>query len=425
MKAKIEKLKNGLRIVTVPIKNNPTVTVMVLVGTGSDYETKELNGISHFLEHMCFKGTKKRPTSLHIAKELESMGADNNAFTSQEYTGYYAKGRVEDFKKLLDVVSDIYMNPLLPETELEKERGVIIDEINMYADLPYSIVSQRFERLLYGEQPAGRPILGARENILRFKREDFLSYRQKQYVANNTVVIVSGDVSHKGASREVRSCFAEIPQSKPAAKPRVVEKQNAPAIDLFYKKTDQTHVVCGVRSAGLLHRDTPVIEVLAAVLGRGMSSRLFQKIREEMGLGYYVGSAQRSFTDHGALISFTGINPRRTEEVIVAILEEMKKIRDELVPSPELRKTKNYMIGGLKLGFETTDSVADYFGFQVLLREKVKTPEETIKEIRAVSAEDIRRVARKLFIDKHLNLAVLGPHKPEFGKKLKKILTLK
>lgn len=214
MKFKKKTLKNGLRIITVPVKGNPSVTVLVMVSTGSNYETKEENGLSHFLEHMCFKGTPTRKTALDISLEVDSLGAENNAFTNNEYTGYYAKAEKKHFKKLLNIVSDIYLNPTIPTEELEKERGVILQEISMYEDLPQRKVQEVFDELLYGDTPAGRSILGPKENIKRFTREDFLKYKSKHYVAEGTVVVVAGDVSDKQVEEEVSKLFKSIPTSK-------------------------------------------------------------------------------------------------------------------------------------------------------------------------------------------------------------------
>jgi predicted Zn-dependent peptidase len=211
MKPKRTVLKNGMRIITVPMKDNPTVTVLVLVEAGSKYETKKLNGISHFLEHMCFKGTAKRPTALHIAHELDGLGADYNAFTTEEYTGYYAKGEARYFPKLLDVVSDIYQNSTFPEKEIEKEKGVIVEEINMYEDMPARDVQQVFTSLLYGDQPAGWSVAGTKENVKSFKREDFINYKDAHYVASATTIVVAGNISHVDALNQIKSQFKAIP----------------------------------------------------------------------------------------------------------------------------------------------------------------------------------------------------------------------
>ena len=213
-KALKKKLKNGLRVITVPMKENPTVTVLVLVGTGSDYETKRINGISHFLEHMCFKGTTKRPNGKMISHELDALGCQYNAFTDHEMTGYYAKGDAKNFNQIFDVISDIYLNSTFPEPEIEKEKGVIIEEINMYEDMPHRHVQEMFEEVLYGDQPAGWNIAGPRENIRTMVRDDFVSYKKAHYVASSTVIIVAGSVTQKEVDAQVAKYFSGIDQRR-------------------------------------------------------------------------------------------------------------------------------------------------------------------------------------------------------------------
>ncbi len=406
-------LKNGLRIITVPMKSNPTVTVLILVEAGSNYEDKENNGISHFLEHMCFKGTSKRLTSADISKELDGIGSINNAFTSQEYTGYYAKADYKNADQMLDIVSDIYLNSTFPEKELEKEKGVIIEEINMYKDLPRRIVIEEFYKLLYGDQPAGRSTIGPKENIQKMQRRDFIDYRHKHYVASATTVIVAGKIDEKDVLKKVQTLFKDVSKWKKEEKKRAVEYQATPQVRVFYKDTDQTHIVLGNRSFNIYNKYNPIIRVLAGVLSGGMSSRLFQKMREEMGICYYVGADNDAFTDHGAFAVFAGVDSARVKDAIVAILAELKKMRTELVGKEELHKVKKYLIGKLNLGLESSDSVAEFYGGQEVLRENIKTPEDIIKEIEKVTAEEIKYVAERIFKDETLNLAIVGKFRNE------------
>ncbi|MFA6797568.1 MAG: pitrilysin family protein, partial [Candidatus Paceibacterota bacterium] len=240
-------LKNGLRIITIPMKDNPTATVLVLVEAGSKYEKKENNGISHFLEHMCFKGTTNRPTSMDISKELDGIGSHYNAFTSQEHTGYYAKADYKNIDKILDVVSDMYLNPVFPEQEIEKEKGVIIEEINMYLDLPKAVVQDEFFKLLYGDQPAGWNIAGPKENVKNMKRSDFIDYRSKHYVASSTTVVVAGKIKEADVFKKVTKLFKNIGKWKKEGKEKVIESQKAPQATVYYKDTDQTHLIIGTR----------------------------------------------------------------------------------------------------------------------------------------------------------------------------------
>ncbi|PIQ91384.1 MAG: hypothetical protein COV70_04000 [Parcubacteria group bacterium CG11_big_fil_rev_8_21_14_0_20_39_22] len=411
MKAYKKVLKNGLRVVVVPMKDNPTVTVMVLVEAGSKYEDKENNGLSHFLEHMCFKGTTKRPNTNDVALELDKLGAEYNAFTSQEYTGYYGKVGRRSFKKALSIVSDLYLNPLFKAEEIDRERGVIIEEINMYEDSPQRTVHDVFMDLLYGGQSAGMTILGPKENIRKFKSEDFREYRDKYYVAEATTVVVAGDVEKQDVFEEVEKAFSGITTSKKVQKKKTKDLQKAPAMALRYKKTDQSHLVVGVRSLPLSHKDYLTVEVLMGILGAGMSSRLFFKLRDEMGVCYYVRAFNDGYTDHGSVGVWAGVNVARTKEVVEVILGEFKKLKDELVSEDELKKVQEYMIGTMNLRLEPSDSLADHFGFQEIFNLSIKTPKELSKEIRAVTAKDVQRLAKKLFVSKNLNLAVVGPFK--------------
>lgn len=398
-------------MIAVPMLDNPTVTVLVLVEAGSKYETKEKNGISHFLEHMCFKGTTNRPTTSGLSEELDAMGCQYNAFTSEEYTGYYAKGKASDFAHLLDVVSDLYLNPLLKEEEIEKEKGVIVDEINMYDDLPMRKVHEVWSELLYGDQPAGWSIAGTRKIVHTMKRDDFLVYRKAHYVARATTVVVAGNITPAQAFKEISKQFKKIPSSKKSSKKKVIDQQTAPQVAIHHKETDQTHLVLGVRSFSVGDKRNPVLSVLSAVLGSGMSSRLFRKIRDEMGVGYYVNAGNNPFTDHGFFAVSAGVANHRAEEVARAILAELELLKRELVGKEELGKVKEHLVGMMYLGLESSDSLAEYCGVQEVLRREIRTPKEKERLIRAVTTEQVRAMARKIFIEKNLNLALIGPFK--------------
>lgn len=411
MRPKYKQLNNGLRIIAIPMKDNPTVTVMTLVEAGSKYEVKENNGISHFLEHMCFKGTVKRPKGIDISRELDSLGAESNAFTSQEFTGYWAKGRAKHFSKLLDVVADVYLNSTLPAEELEKEKGVILDEINMYEDLPMRKVANILNELMYGDQPAGWTILGPKDTIKKMTREDFVKYRSLHYVASGTTIVVAGNIEPREVFKEVEKQFAGISDSKKHTKKKVTEKQSKPAVAVEYKKTDQTHIILAFRAFGRKSKDNTALKLLVGVLGKGMSSRLFERIREQMGVGYYVRAYHDAATDHGVLEISTGVTNTRAEEVVIAIMEECQRMVDELVGETELKKSKEYIMGMMQMGLESSDEVAQFYGFQELLDKEMKTPQQVIKELKSVNAKDIQSVAKKIMKPDRLNLALIGPFK--------------
>lgn len=408
MTFKKKTLKNGLRIMVVPIKNSPSVTVMSVVETGSEYETKDKNGISHFLEHMFFKGTENRPKSIDISKEFDGMGAENNAFTSNEVTAYYGKASNKNFDKVLDIISDMYLNPTFPEAEMEKEKGVIIEEINMYDDLPHRTVHDVFQNLLYGDTPFGWTILGPKENIKGMKRDDFLEYRKKHYVSEKTLVIVSGDVKPQEAFNKISKAFKNISVGKKVKKDKITEDQNNPKIEIKHKDTDQAHIVIGFRTFGLKDKRMPTLKLLSAILGSGMSSRLFQKMREELGICYYVRSGINDFTDHGNFYVSAGVDKSRLETAIKGILEEFNKIIIEPVSKEELKKTKDYLVGQMYLNLESSDSLAQFYGFQEIMGEKIKNPKDMERMINKITPKDIQNLAKQIFVNKNLNMAIVG-----------------
>ncbi len=414
-------LPNGIRLVTVPMPNSPTVTVTVLVEAGSRYESSKENGISHFLEHMVFKGTTKRPNSGAISTELETLGADFNAFTGEEMTGYWAKARTEHFSDILDIVSDMYLDPLLPEKDLEKERGVIIEEINMYEDLPQRRVHEVLDRLMYDDQPAGQTILGPKENIKGFSRADFVNYRSKHYTGMKSALVIAGGFSHAEMIKAAKAAFKYAPKGERAERKTTKEKQSVPAFAQKEKKTDQTHFILGFRSYPLGDKRRAALRLLATVLGDGMSSRLFQKLRDEMGVCYYVRARQESMTDTGVFKVLSGVDTKRLEEVVGVIIGECIKLRDVPVAEAELAKAKEIVIGGIAMGLETSDQVAAWY-FDEILRQPLETPAEAIKEIKKVTAKDLQNIARDIFKNKNLNLAFIGPKRDM--SKLKKVATL-
>lgn len=413
MKFKKTVLKNGLRVITVPMKGNPAVTVMAMVETGSKYETKDINGLSHFLEHMMFKGTPKRPTATSISRELDSLGASYNAFTSTEYTGYYAKVENRHFNKALDIISDLYLNPLFEQQEIEKEKGVIVEEIKMYNDLPQHQVDEEFDALLYGDVPAGWSVIGHEEKIRKFKRQDFLQYRKDHYVAESSIVVVAGDIKEKEVVKAVDKLFKNIPVTKNKEKLPVKESQYKPQVRIKYKDTSQTHIILGFRSFDIKDKRGPIMSVLNTVLGQGMSSRLFTKMRDELGICYYINSSQNSFTDHGYLAIRAGVDNTRVGIAIENIMIELNKLKNELVSKEEIKKAKDFISGGMALGLETSDSRADYVGFQELLKKEIKTPEEKLKLINKVTPKQVKDLANEILVENTLNLAMIGPYKDE------------
>ena len=415
-------LKNGLRIITVPMRSTKAVTVLVLVGTGSKYEKKEESGISHFLEHMFFKGTKKRPSTLKIAETLDRVGGVYNAFTGKEYTGYWAKVNSKHLNLALDWVSDILLNSKIGEKEIERERGVIIEEINMYLDNPQSYIGDLFEKLLYGNKPAGRLIIGKREIIRKFKRKDFLNYLNNHYSAKNTVICLAGKIDGEKTLKKAKEYFKKISVLEPGEKPEVIEKQKKPQVLVHFKKTDQTHLVLGVRSVDLFSPSRYSQAILTTILGGNMSSRLFLAIREKEGLAYYIKTGSQAFTDTGYLATFAGVDNKRVERAISLILKEYKNLKEKEVKESELQKAKDYLRGTLTLALESSDALVSFYGIRELLEHKILTIEQVFAKIDDVTTQDVQKLANEIFQPEKLNLALIGPFKKK--EKFEKLLKI-
>ena len=405
--------KNGLRLILAPQAGSLAATVLVLVEAGSEYETKKINGISHFLEHMVFKGTVNRPRVGQIAEELACLGAQSNAFTSQEYTGYWAKAESRKLPKILDIVSDLYLNPLFNQGEIEKERGVIIEEINRYEDTPPRRVQEFFTSLLYGDQPAGWDIAGKKENIRKIMRDDFLKYRGLHYIAPKTVVAIAGNFNGKKVEGQIRERFGGLRRYAIVRKRKTSDKQNRAATFIKFKDSDQSHLVLGVRAFDLFDKRRYAIEVLAHVLGNysSMSSRLFKRVREEMGAAYYIDAGADLYLDHGCLTVSAGVDHKKIELVIKVILEEMGRLKKELVDERELQRSKDHIVGNMILGLETSDELAGFCGQQEILTRRILPAERLIAKIQGVKVGEVREVAASIFRNEKLNLAVIGPYK--------------
>ncbi len=404
-------LKNGLRIITVPSKNTQAVTVLVLVGTGSKYEIKSQNGISHFTEHMFFKGTKKRPSTLKIAETLDRVGGIYNAFTSKEITGYFAKVEYEHLDLALDWVSDIFLNSRIESKEINKEKGVIIEELNMYLDTPMKYIGDLWEELLYGDQPSGWKTIGTKENIMKFQRKNFLNYLKDHYSSLNTIVCVAGNIEDKKLQSKIQKYFKNIKINSPQQKIRVIENQNSPQTLLHFKKTDQTHFCLGVRGYNLFNPQIYAQEILSIILGGNMSSRLFISVREKKGLAYYIHSSSDAYTDCGYLVTSAGVAHKDAEQAIKLILKEYQNIKNKKITKDELSKAKDYLKGNMTLGLESSDSKASFYATQELLTEKILTLKEKIAKIDMVSQKDVQETALDIFTPEKLNLAIIGPYK--------------
>lgn len=414
-------LANGLRVLLAPIKGTKTITVLVLVGTGSKYEIKRLNGISHFLEHLFFKGTKKRPNTKIITSELDGVGGAYNAFTGKEETGYWVKVDASHMELALDIVSDMLLNATFDAKEIEREKGVIVEEINMYQDNPMQFIPELFEELIYGDQPAGWNIAGDAPRIRKMTRKDIVGYNKEQYVGKNTVVCVSGNIPAKTGVL-VEKYFKGLPAGNFKDKLPVKESQSKPQVSVRFKKTDQGHIMLGVRAYDRNHKDRYALKLLATILGGNMSSRLFLAVRERQGLAYYIRAMAEGYTDSGFLAVHAGITSSQLEKALKTIISEFKKIRDNKVDAKELKKAKEYIKGKTLISLEASDEVATYYAEQAVLDGKTVEIKEVFKKVDAVTSADIQRVAKDIFTNDKLNLSIIGPYKSAAS--FKKLLKL-
>ena len=414
-------LPNGLRVVLAPLTSFKSVTAIVLCGAGSRYETKNTNGISHFLEHMFFKGTHKRPSAMDISHDLDAIGADYNAFTGKESTAYHIKSASQHLPLLLDMLSDMLWNSKFDLAEIEKERGVIIEEINLYQDTPARRVAEIYEQVLWGDQPLGWDIGGEKDVIRKVTRDDFADYVKARYVPSNVVLAIAGHYDRKQVGELIAKYFGKkIVGNAPTYLP-VVEKQTKPALRVDYKKTDQAHLVAGFRSLSATDPDRYVLAVLGTILGGGMSSRLFVNVREKRGLAYYVRAGADGYHDTGTLAAAEGVDLKRIDEALKVTLDEFVKIAKHKVESREMKKAKEYLKGGIALSWEDSRAVALGYGSDELFENKIRSQDEFLKGIDVVTPDDVLRVAQFLVTNSKLNLAVIGPFKDpsRFAKILK------
>ncbi|MFH1582999.1 MAG: pitrilysin family protein [Candidatus Falkowbacteria bacterium] len=423
---KITKLPNRLEVITAPISHTKTITVLVMVATGSRFENQGNSGISHFLEHMLFKGTKKRPTTLKISSELDRVGGEFNAFTGKEYTGYFVKVEASRLPLALDVLSDMLLNSKLEPAEIEREKGVIIEELNMYLDNPLIYIEDLFEECLYGDTPAGRNTIGTKETILKMDRKKILDYIGAQYGSDKMIISLSGGLK-PGAGKLINKYFNNFFKKDYREKLKINDKQNKPKLNLFYKRTDQAHLSLGVRTYAYGSPDEITAKIISIILGGTMSSRLFTELRERRGLAYYIRTHNEAYTDSGYLTTQAGVPIAKLTQAIKIILAEYKKMTERLVSPEELNRVRECLIGRTILNLESSDSLANWYARQgILFKEQnntgeILTPEKYYARIKKVTAANIRRAAKEIFVKQKLNLAVIGPYKEkqEFEKMLK------
>lgn len=411
MKHDLQTLENNLRLVTVPMSSVQSATVLILVGTGSRYETKNINGISHFLEHMVYKGTKKRPNAIDIPAEIEGIGGSWNAFTSKDHTGFYIKAANTHLTHMFDILSDVLLHSVLKEEEIEKEKGVIVEEIHMYEDMPIQKVSEVYDELVFGDQPIGWDIAGTPEIVRSFDRTTFVDYWTKHYVPSNMVIAVAGGVNIHETKTLASKFMGSMKDRKAGSALPAKVVQSGPRVKIKHKKTEQAHLCLGVPSYPLGHPDRYNLGLMTAILGAGASSRLFDEIREKRGYAYYCRASNDQYTDVGNFVTQSGLVLQKVDDAVKVILEQFHLLSTGKRPveKKELDRSKELLKGHLILSLEDSKNVAGHFGTDELIEGKMQSPEEIIKKIDSVKAEDIERVAKDLFTTNKLNLAVIGP----------------
>ena len=400
-------LANGVRILTAPMPNVQSTSCFLMFAAGSRYETKESNGIAHFAEHMFFKGTERRPSSKDISGEIDSIGGEFNAFTGKELTGYYVKCAAETRDVALDVLVDMLRNSRFDAGEIDREKGVIVEEMNMYADTPRSYIGNVWDRHVYGDQPLGWDVIGTEETVRGATRETFMGYLDRWYLPERTVVGVGGKIGDDLVAR-LEELLGDVPTGTTGTADPLVLLENGSPVRIHTKQSDQAHVVIGARSYPHGHPDRYVLQLLSTVLGGGMSSRLFTEVRERRGLAYYVFSANQSYADAGTIGAQAGVDLTRIDEAVETIVAELRRISRESVPAEELEKARSFAKGRFVLGLESPHATIMFGLRREILEGGAVEPTEVLEGLDAVTTEDVARVAADL-LGGELQLALIGP----------------
>jgi len=413
MPYQLTQLKNKANVILVPQAEAKSVTVLVMFPVGSRYETEKLSGVSHFIEHMMFKGTKKRPSTLILTREIDRLGADYNAFTEKEFTGYYIKANKDYIETILDILADMLNNSLFDAEEIQREKTVIVEELRMYRDNPLMNIGNVFEELMYQDCPLGWDIGGTDKTVMGVKRQDMLEYRDKYYRPDNMTIVVAGNIDNdiekkleKYFTQKLKGNYAEIKGKFLPAK--FGSLAGGKCLRVEQKKTDQAQLMFGFPGLDHTSKHNPALGVLNTILGGSMSSRLFIKIRERLGLAYMVRSGADSYRDTGYFYIRAGLDAKNIKRAINVSKQEMEKILEKGVTDRELKDAKTHIRGGLALAMEDSSAQASWYAKEILFHDKIKTPEERLREIEAVTNDAIKTVANKLFDFKKMRVAVIG-----------------
>ncbi len=400
-------LANGARVLTAPMSHAQSVSCFLMYAAGSRYERREESGIAHFAEHLFFKGTERRPTARDIATEIDSIGGEFNAFTGKEVTAYYVKCAAETRDVALDVLVDMLRNSRFDADEIEREKGVIVEEMNMYADTPRSYIGNVWERHVYGDQPLGWDIIGTEETVRAATRDTFAGYLERWYRPERMVIGLGGRVGDDVMER-LEELLGDLPAEATGTPEAVVLPEEAGAVRIHTKQSDQAHLVIGAPSYPHGHPDRYALQLLATVLGGGMSSRLFTEVRERRGLAYYVYCGNNSYADAGTLAAQAGVDLNRIDEAVETIVAELRRVVTESVPADELEKARSFAKGRFVLGLESPHATIMFGLRREVLEGRAVEPDEVLAGLDAVTVEDLERVAAEV-LGASLRLAVIGP----------------
>jgi predicted Zn-dependent peptidase len=406
-------LDNGLRLLTSEMPHTRAVSVVFFVTAGSRYEAESEAGISHFIEHIYFKGTERRRSSKEISEAIESVGGVINGGTDKELTTFWCRVTSEHFPLALDVLIDLLRHSRFDDTDIDRERQIIIEEINMSLDSPRQRVAMLIDELLWPGQPLGRDIAGSKETVAALTRQQMLDFLSTHYLPNTTVVAVAGDIEQKQVQDIINQTLGEWKPNKVSAGFPNGGDQEAARLNIEFRDTEQAHLCLGVPGLSFFHPDRYSVDLLSIILGEGMSSRLFTEIREQQGLAYDIHSYADHFADSGAVIIYAGVDPSRVNSALGAIIDQISKLKEQ-ISEAELSKAKEIVKGRLVLGLESSRNVAAWLGAQELLTSRILTTDEVISLVEAITIEDLKRVAQQLLTSEKLNLAIVGPVK---GKK--------
>lgn len=406
---KIKKLDNGLRIVTAPVKTSEAVTIFILTGVGGRFENKENAGISHFLEHLFFKGTQKRPSAHALAKELDGLGANYNAFTSEECTGFYIQSSANDFAASLELLSDLFLNPLFPEEEFGREKGVILEEANMRRDVPQVHVRSLSQEQMFPDSPLGHDLVGTPESVKKITRDDVAEYFKSGYNPSSTIIVIAGNPKKFDWEQDIDQIFTKMENNQkteylPFSGSKISEK-----IVQEVRKVDQTHLIFSARTFNKTDERRFALSIMSTILGGGMSSRLFNEIRIKNGWAYYVSTDYQGFFDTGLFSISAGVKSDKVKESVEVILDQIKKIQDLGPGEDELARAKNNLRGHLALALEDSFEIAGFLAEGIYYDDKFLQPEQIVEKLNAISAEDIKKIAQDVFQSGKMGLALIGP----------------